>query len=177
MEFEPAAPPQSAIFSGRCGGSSPKPINRLAKSSLCHGQNVNIECSRAQNRFLTENLDATLERLHASRKIFFFFDASGGHISRGKHFWDATARAHPTQRSPFGGCQSRCLSSAPITIGTATRRQHHRHRIIMFEIPSAAWARINSASSMCGPKDSGSSPIRHDKRQSHQPNLPGRASC
>lgn len=26
------------------------------------------------------------------------------------------------------------------------------------------------------PKDSGRSPIRHDKRQTHQPNFPGRAS-
>lgn len=47
------------------------PINRLSKSSLCHGQNINIECSRGPNRFLTQNLDAALERLHASRKILF----------------------------------------------------------------------------------------------------------
>lgn len=59
------------FFSGRCGGSSPTPINRLSKSSLCHGQNINIECSRGPNRFLTQNLDAALERLHASRKILF----------------------------------------------------------------------------------------------------------
>lgn len=41
------------------------------QNQVCHGQNINIECSRGPNRFLTQNLDAALERLHASRKILF----------------------------------------------------------------------------------------------------------
>lgn len=61
---------------------------------------------------------------------------------------------HPALISPLGGCQSRCLSSAPITVKPATHRQHRRH----LEIPSAAGARMNWASSMRGRKSPGAPP-------------------
>lgn len=57
---------------------------------------------------------------------------------------------HPAQISPLGGCQSRCLSSAPITVA-ATHRQHrptHRN-------PICRWSKDEMgrrASSMRGPK-------------------------
>lgn len=58
---------------------------------------------------------------------------------------------HPAQISPLGGCQSRCLSSAPITVEPATHRQHRPPS----RNPICRWSKDEMgrrASSMRGPK-------------------------